>query len=238
MMSQIQLPVAILAGGLATRLHPRTERMPKSLLEVADRPFIFHQLQGLRARGIARVVLCVGHLGEMIEREIGSWGDIGIQVSYSYDGPTLLGTGGALRKALPLLGAIFFVLYGDSYLDIDYAAVEAAFCSCGKPALMVVYKNSGEWDTSNVLLDEGTIARYDKKNPEVDMEYIDYGLGVLTAGVFKQHEGTEALDLSTVYESLAAEGKLAAFEVTHRFYEIGSPSGLHETDRYLRARHG
>jgi len=229
--------VAILAGGLATRLHPLTERMPKSLLEVADRPFIFHQLRSLRARGISRVVLCVGYLGEMIEREIGSWDDIGIQVSYCYDGPTLLGTGGALRKALPFLGEVFFVLYGDSYLDIDYAAVEGAFFSCGKPALMAVYKNSGKWDTSNVLFREGKILRYDKKNPEADMGYIDYGLGVLTAGVFNKYEEAATLDLSAVYKSLAAAGQLAAFEVTHRFYEIGSPAGLRETDRYLRARH-
>lgn len=229
--------MAILAGGLATRLHPLTERIPKSLLEVADRPFIFHQLRGLRARGVSRVVLCVGYLGEKIEREIGSGDDIGIQVSYCYDGPTLLGTGGALRKALPLLGEIFFALYGDSYLDIDYAAVEDAFFSCGKPALMAVYKNSGKWDASNVLFREGKIIRYSKKNPEADMGYIDYGLGILTAGVFNEHEGAETLDLSAVYESLAAAGQLAAFEATHRFYEIGSPAGLRETDRYLRARH-
>src|SRR5271163_370338 len=113
--------VAILAGGLATRMRPVTERIPKSMIEVAGRPFIEHQLELLQAENVKNVVLCVGHLGEMIQAHIGDGKRFGLSVSYSFDGERLLGTGGALRRALPLLGHDFFVLYGDSYLDISYA---------------------------------------------------------------------------------------------------------------------
>ena len=162
-------PVAILAGGLATRMHPLTERIPKALLEVAGRPFIEHQLALLRREGVRRVVLCVGFLGEMIEARIGDGTRFGLSVSYSFDGERLLGTGGALRRALPMLGEHFFVLYGDSYLDIAYAPVQAAYRESGLPALMTVFRNEGRWDTSNVLYDGNKVVRYDKAHPTADM---------------------------------------------------------------------
>src|SRR6187431_438884 len=132
------LSVAILAGGLATRLRPITETIPKALVEVAGVPFIARQLDYLRAQGIPRAVLCVSYRGEQIEAAIGDGRDFGLEVRYSYDGPKLLGTGGALKRALPLLGERFFILYGDSFLPVDFGAVEAAFRASGKPALMTV----------------------------------------------------------------------------------------------------
>ena len=114
------LPVAILAGGLATRLRPITEKIPKSLVDVAGEPFIVRQLDYLFRQRVRDVVLCIGYLGEMIEAVVGDGSRFGLRVSYSIDGPILLGTGGALRRAAPLLGEAFFVLYGDSYLPVDY----------------------------------------------------------------------------------------------------------------------
>jgi N-acetyl-alpha-D-muramate 1-phosphate uridylyltransferase len=229
------LPVAILAGGLATRLGSHTETVPKSLLEVAGRPFAEHQLTLLRARGIERVVFCVGHLGEQIRETIGDGGRFGLDVSYSFDGERLLGTGGALRRARPILGEAFFVLYGDSYLDCDYAAVEAAFLAAGRPALMTVFRNEGRWDASNVLFADGRIVRYDKRAASA-MQHIDYGLGAIEARVFDPYEPAEPLDLATVYADLLARDELAGFEVPTRFYEIGSPSGLAETRQHLGVR--
>jgi N-acetyl-alpha-D-muramate 1-phosphate uridylyltransferase len=228
-------PVAILAGGLATRMRPVTERIPKSMIEVAGRPFIEHQLTLLRREGIKRVVLCVGFLGEMIQASVGDGALFDLDISYSYDGEQLLGTGGALRRALPMLGEQFFVLYGDSYLEIDYASVQSAYRQSGLPALMTVFRNEGRWDTSNVLFDGKRIIDYDKQRPTKDMKFIDYGLGVLDSAVL-QAAKDEAFDLSKVYTTLAREGRLAGYEATHRFYEIGTPSGLAEADEHLRGQ--
>jgi D-sedoheptulose 7-phosphate isomerase len=227
------IPVAILAGGRATRLGSTAERIPKALIEVGGTPFVAHQLRLLRREGIARVVLCVGHLGEMIRQVVGDGGQFGLEVVYSFDGDKLLGTGGALRQALPLLGKTFFVLYGDSYLDISYLPPLLAFRRSSAPALMTVFRNEGRWDKSNVLFDGQRVVRYDKRAPTSDMHYIDYGLGILTDEVLARRP-EPAFDLSDAYAAIADTGKLAGFEVTRRFYEIGTPEGLRETDAHLR----
>jgi N-acetyl-alpha-D-muramate 1-phosphate uridylyltransferase len=229
-------PIAILAGGLATRLRPVTEEIPKALIRVADQPFLAHQLQLLSRAGLRKVVLCAGYRGEMIEEEFGDGSTFGVEMSYSYDGPELLGTGGALMKALPLLGQQFLVLYGDSYLPIDYAEVVRAFIACGKSGLMTLFQNDGRWDTSNVLFSEGSIARYTKGDPSPNMRHIDYGLGVLSAVAFSSWPGGRRFDLAAIYQMLIARGELAGYEVSQRFYEIGSPSGLAELDALLRTQ--
>ncbi|MCP4309559.1 MAG: NTP transferase domain-containing protein [bacterium] len=233
MTAVFDVAVAILAGGLATRLNPITERIPKALVEVAGRPFVFHQLDLLRREGIASVVLCVGHLGEMIREQVGDGRQFGLDVAYSFDGDKLLGTGGAVRHALPRLGPNFFVLYGDSYLDIAYQPVLAAFRESGLRGLMTVYRNEGQWDRSNVLFDGRRVVRYDKQAPTPDMCYIDYGLGLLSADILAERPAGEAFDLAEVYASLALDGQLAGYEAERRFYEIGTASGLAEADTFL-----
>lgn len=227
------LPVAILAGGLATRLRPATEGVPKSLSAVNGEPFVAHQLRLLSANGIRRVVLCVGYLGEMVRDAVGDGSAFGVQVDYAFDGPVLLGTAGAIKAALPKLGQSFFVMYGDSYLGCDYAAVAQEFLASGKLALMTVFRNEGQWDRSNVEFDAGRILAYSKKNRTPRMRHIDYGLGVLRAEAFDRVPGGAAHDLAELYADLLRSGELAALEVRERFYEIGSPEGLAETARFL-----
>jgi NDP-sugar pyrophosphorylase family protein len=224
------LPVAILAGGLATRLGPLTETVPKSLIPIAGKPFIVHQLKLLQRSGIQHVILCVGHLGKMIEQAIGDGDTFGMKIEYSYDGATLLGTAGAIRAALPRLGESFFVMYGDSYLPCDYAAIEQEFSRCGKLGLMTVFRNDGQWDASNVEYEEGRVLGYSKKNRTARMRYIDYGLGVFHREAFTR---TGAADLADVYAELLQANQLAAVEVHERFYEMGSPAGLKEITRFL-----
>ena len=231
----MSLSVAILAGGLATRLRPITEKIPKSLVSVAGEPFMSHQLRMLRAQGVTRAVLCIGHLGERIEAEYGDGSEWGMELAYSYDGTRQLGTGGALRQALPLLGEAFFVLYGDSYLPIDYRAVEASWRASGQPALMTVFRNEGAWDTSNVEFKDGRIVRYDKKERTPAMLHIDYGLSIFTSAVFECR--AEVFDLAEIQRDLVQAGRMAGFESSHRFYEMGSHAGLEELEAYLsRAR--
>lgn len=230
------LTVAILAGGLATRLRPVSETVPKSLLEVNGEPFIQHQLRLLQASGISRVVLCVGYLGEKIQHEIGNCPALGLQIDYSFDGPVLLGTAGAIRNALPKLGESFFVMYGDSYLPCDYPAIERNFKSANVLGMMTVFRNEGKWDTSNVEFEAGKILAYSKKNRSPRMNYIDYGLGVFRAEAFHNLPMGKPCDLAELYQGLLQRKQLAAFEVRERFYEIGSPKGLLETSEFLAAQ--
>jgi NDP-sugar pyrophosphorylase family protein len=228
------LPVAILAGGLATRLRPLTETIPKSLVEINGQPFVWHQLRLLRRNGASRVVLCVSYLGEQVRESVGDGREFGLHVDYSFDGSTLLGTGGAIKRALPLLGESFFVLYGDSYLPIDLSAVEAAFCASGKAGLMTVHSNEGQWDSSNVEFAGGRIVAYDKKVRTERMRHIDYGLGAFRSAAFDRVPDGKHWDLAVVYQELLRAGELAAFEAPHRFYEIGSFGGIEELSAYLR----
>jgi N-acetyl-alpha-D-muramate 1-phosphate uridylyltransferase len=229
-----RLPVAILAGGLATRLRPLTETIPKALIEVAGAPFVDHQLGLLKRNGYHEIVFCVGYLGAMLQHHVGNGERFGLNVRYVEDGPTLLGTGGALRKAAPLLGEAFAVLYGDSYLPIDYARVEASFRDCGKPALMTAFRNRDQYDRSNVVFRDGVVVLYDKNCRTPEMEYIDYGLSVIRHSVLEGY--CEQFDLASAFTTLSMAGKLAGFEVTQRFFEIGSPAGLVEAENYLRSR--
>jgi NDP-sugar pyrophosphorylase family protein len=233
----VSLPVAILAGGLATRLRPLTEQVPKILLDVAGRPFAEHQVELLRHHGISKVVFCLGYLGEQVVDALGDGERWQMTFRYLFDGPQLAGTGGALRRALPELGGAFFVMYGDSYLNCDFKAIEASFRASGKPGLMTVLRNDDRWDRSNVELDRGHIVRYDKAPGETKMHHIDYGLGVLTPAAFEPWQDDERpFDLVAVYQRLITNGELAGYEVNERFYEIGSQEGLEETRALLEAR--
>ena len=229
------LPIAILAGGLATRLGDIAAATPKSLVDVAGKPFIAHQLALLRRHGVDEVVVCVGHLGEQVRAVIGGGSAYGVRVRYSCDGERRLGTGGALRQAASLLGPAFLVLSGDSYLECDYQAIAAAFSASGRDGLMTVLRNEGRWDRSNVLYEDGRIVRYDKADATPDMRHIDYGLGVLKAAVLDAYPAECALDLAAVYRELVERDQLAAYEVSGRFYEIGTPEGLEDTRRHLAA---
>jgi NDP-sugar pyrophosphorylase family protein len=226
----LEIPVAILAGGLATRLRPVTEKIPKSLVPVAGKPFLARQLELLHSRGIRRAVLCVGYLGEMIQRDFGTEAH-GIKLDYAFDGPKLLGTGGAIKRAQPLLGPEFFVLYGDSYLPIEYRPVADFFRSSGKLGCMTVYRNEGRYDTSNVVFAENQIKVYDKKNRLPEMRHIDYGLSLFKATAFDAFPEDQPFDIAEVMSELVRTNQLAGFEVHERFYEVGSPSGLTELER-------
>ena len=229
------LPVAILAGGMATRLRPATETIPKALIPINGEPFIAHQLRLMSSAGVDRVVMCVGYLGEMIQEFAGDGRRFGLHVTYSPDGPDLRGTAGAVRNALPMLGEQFLVLYGDSYLPCDYRAVERAFLGSGQPGLMTVFRNRNQWEISNVEFAGGQIARYDKRTPTAAMEYVDYGLSAFHASAFSA-AGDQAADLTGVCQELIREHALAGFEVKERFYEVGSWEGIRELQAYLSPR--
>jgi NDP-sugar pyrophosphorylase family protein len=224
--------VCILAGGLGTRLGARVDDTPKPLLEIAGEPFLVHQLRLLAAHGVSDVVLCIGYRGDAIEDRIGpSCG--GVRVRYSRDSPQLDGTLGAIRRAIDMLGERFLVLYGDTYLRIDYSAAAAAWNASGLPAMMTVLRNAGRWDASNADFDGARVTAYDKRSADRRLQWIDYGLGGLESRLVHEYEATTR-DLADLYAALSARGELFGFEATERFYEIGTPEAFDETDRFLR----
>jgi NDP-sugar pyrophosphorylase family protein len=227
-------PVALLAGGLATRLRPITEKIPKVLVPVAGKPFLEHQLALLRHQGLTRVVLCLGHLGEMVRDQFGDGSAHGVRLDYSFDGPRLLGTGGALKQALPLLDDRFFVLYGDSYLTEPFGPVAEFFVRSGQPGCMTVYRNEGLYDTSNVVFENGVIRVYDKSRRLPEMRHIDYGLSLFRRSVFDEWPSDQPFDLAEVMRRLVDRGQMAGWEVRERFFEIGSHAGLAELEERLR----
>lgn len=229
-------PVAILAGGLAKRMRPITETIPKAMIEVAGEPFIAHQLRLLRREGAFRVVLCLGYRGEQVRDFVGAGEQFGLDVAYSFDGEPLLGTGGAIRKALHLLGPAFFITYGDSYLDFAWGRVAAAFAKESCLGLLTVFANADRWDTSNVMFRDGRVVAYSKKDRRPEMRHIDYGAAILRAQAFSPFAAETEFDLGEVYADLAAKGELIGYEVHQRFYEIGSPQGLADLEAYLRSK--
>jgi NDP-sugar pyrophosphorylase family protein len=203
------------------------------MVEICGKPFISHQLETIKKNGIVNVIICAGYLGYQIEDYIGDGNKFGLNVKYSYDGDTRLGTGGAIKNVLHLIDDVFFVIYGDSYLDVSYKSVMEFFLKNNKPGLMTVYKNNNKWDISNIVFKNGNIIEYNKKYLKKDMNYIDYGLGILKKEVFSDYNEYQIFDLSEIYRNLLNEGKLLGFEVMNRFYEIGTYNGIKETEKYI-----
>lgn len=226
----------IIAGGLASRLRPITDNIPKSMVLVENRPFLEYQIELLKDNGISNIVLCVGHKGEIIQNYFGNGSNYNIQISYSYE-ETLLGTGGALRNAIDLLEDRFVVLYGDTFLNIDYIKIINYVKKIDCPALLAVYKNEGKYDTSNVIYSDGKVVLYDKKKSNKEMQYIDSGLSILTKRIISQCIPKGIVhDLGDCYNELSNKNQLAGYKVTKRFYEIGSKSGLKEFKKYVKRK--
>ena len=226
-------PVAVLAGGLATRLGALTRDRPKSLIEVAGQPFVGHQLQLLARHGVERVVLCIGHFGELVREYVGDGRRFGVSVEYAPDGAEPLGTGGALRQALPHLGEHFFVVYGDSYLRAPMLPVQEAFLASESPALMCVLRNQNRWDRSNVVFADGRIVSYSKLAADPAMQHIDYGLSILSADALASAPQPVPFDLADLFAALARTGQLAGYEVFARFFEVGSVQGISALNAFL-----
>ena len=227
------LHVAILAGGLGTRLGKKALNKAKVLIDVAGKPFISRQLNYLSDQGIKDIVICVGHLGNQIKNYIGNGLKYNLNVSYSDDSDRLLGTGGSIKKACQILGEHFFILYGDSFLPVNFSLIEKAYFQEKKPALMTVLKNKGRWDKSNAYFKDKCV-RYNKKKPQKNMDYIDYGLTIVGNSIFSDFPSNEVFDLADVFENLSNKSLLAGFEIYDRFYEIGSINGLNDTIEFFK----
>jgi len=231
------IPVVILAGGLATRLRPLSRNIPKSLIQIYEKPFIIYQLELLIRNKISRVHICLGYLGEIVEEIVNKSVFMKtMKITFSYDGTKRLGTGGAIKNALNYLTDEFFVIYGDSYLDIDYLKVLDFYNNNSNEnvGLMTIYKNNKQYDTSNVIFIDNKIIKYSKTDLSSDMNYIDYGLGIFRRKFFDIYDKQEQFDLSKIYENLSKNSRLLGYESYSRFYEIGSFDGIKDFKKYIK----
>lgn len=231
--------VVVLLGGLGTRLKDTAADTPKSMVDVHGRPFFHYQLHLMKQQGFRDFVFCVGYMGEAIEDYFADGSEYGVNIRYSYDGDGLLGTGGALRKALPLLDPDFVVIYGDSYMDTDYRELIYRYLAAksrGKKALMSVYRNADKYDRSNVVFKNDELLEHDKWRHAPEMEYIDFGVSILNKSVVEAIPEGQELDLSDVYQQLVHDRLMSGCEVANRFYEIGRPDSLDEFRRFIHER--
>ena len=239
MMSPADVQVVVLMGGLGTRLKDYTKERPKSLVEVCGKPFFDYQLDLLTAWGFKKFLFLIGYRADMIEEYYKDGRSRDISIKYSYDGEKLLGTGGAVRQALDLLEDDFLLIYGDSFMDIDYAETLYRYQkgkAAGARALMSVLRNNNRFDKSNVVMDGGRLVLYDKKNTTPDMDYIDYGVCMYEKSLFAGYDADSAFDIAEVQHELSVRGEMTAQIVTKRFYEIGSPASLAEFSEYVTKR--
>jgi NDP-sugar pyrophosphorylase family protein len=216
----------ILSGGLGTRLRPITETVPKALVPICGRPFLEYQLEYMRNHGVDDVVLCVGHLGQMIEQHFGDGRAFGLRIRYGYEQDRLLGTAGAVKNVEALLDDIFLVVNGDTYPVVDFSHVMESFLTRDRLGLMVVFKNENRWDRSNVITNGTYVRVYSKDQELAGMVYIDFGVSALRRATLAHIPANEPADMSLVYHALIAQEQLLAYETSHRFHEIGSPEGL------------
>lgn len=227
--------VVILAGGLATRLGELVKDIPKSLININGTPFIFYQLEYLKSQGFKNIHLCLSHKKELIIDTLDQNNNLGLNISFSFDGKKQLGTGGALINALEYLEDEFLVQYGDTYLPIDYNKIISFYAENNRYNILTVFKNQNKYDQSNIILDQNNIVLYDKDLYDEKMEYIDYGLSLLKKDTLKEYDCDGFIDLSSVYKALITKKELIAFEVYQRFYEIGKPDGIKETEKFLKS---
>lgn len=233
-------PIVILAGGLATRLRPITEKIPKSLIEINGDPFVYHQLDLLEKKGFKKIHFCLGFLGEQVEDAIRKSDYFkSLNITFSYDGEKLLGTGGTIRKIINKLPDYFFVTYGDSYLDIDFYNVQQIFelKNTKFNSLMTVYKNKNLFDKSNVIFEKDSIELYSKSKKDTRMAHIDYGVGILSNKCMEIYDKNITFDIAELYENLSLKKDLYGYEVFQRFYEIGSLQGIEDLSNYLKLKY-
>jgi N-acetyl-alpha-D-muramate 1-phosphate uridylyltransferase len=231
----MKIQVVILAGGRATRLGELTKNRPKSLVEIQGKPFLAYQLELLKDHEISDIVLCIGHLGGQIRKAFGDGSNYGVHLTYSLEDEPL-GTAGALKNAAPYLNDTFLVIYGDSYLLLDFVKIYAYFLTQQKLSLDTVFRNNDAFDASNIVIRDNMVEGYSKSEKTPDMVYIDCGAVIFRKEVLQLIPENHFYSLEELFLRLIEKEQLLAFEVKERFYEIGSPQGLKDFEAFIQRR--
>ncbi|KYK22480.1 hypothetical protein AYK24_02070 [Thermoplasmatales archaeon SG8-52-4] len=229
------MQMVILCGGLATRLGKYSKNTPKSMIDIEGKPFLEYQIEILKKHSIKDILLCVGHLSDEIRRYFGNGSKFDVNIKYSYDGYKLLGPIGAVKNAEPLLENIFFIMYGDSYIKVDFQKVYSKFIKHNKLGLMTVFKNYDKYDKSNIAVENDLVVDYKKSNRTKEIVYIDYGMSVLRKESLDYVPKDEFFSTDKFFSNLINIRQLLAFEVKNRFYHIGNPDSLEEFRSFIRS---
>jgi len=228
------MQIVILCGGLATRLGNLAKNTPKSMMEINSKPFLEHQIEKLKKQGLKDIVLCVGHLSRQIEEYFGNGKKFGVKIKYSYDGEKQLGPIGAVKNAESLLDDDFFIMYGDSYLSVDFQKAYSDFKKTNKSALMVVYKNQDKYDKSNLIVDNNMVIGYGAEDKTKEMIFIDYGTSVLSKKTLESVPENTMYSTGEFFSELIKKNQLCAYEAKKRFYHIGNLEALEELEKYIK----
>jgi NDP-sugar pyrophosphorylase family protein len=206
------------------------------MIQINGKPFLEYQIENLKKNEISDIVLCVGHLSEKIESYFGKGERFGVNIKYSHDGEKLLGPMGAVKNAESLLENNFFIMYGDSYLTLDFKKVHSFFIKENKLGLMVVYKNFNKFDKSNLIVENNLVTAYGENNRTKEMIYIDYGTSVIRKKSLDLIPIDEYFTTGQFFVKLIENKELLAFEADNRFYHIGNPESLEELRNYIKNR--
>lgn len=225
----------ILSGGKATRLSPLSDNLPKSLIEIKGKPFLYWQIELLKSKGIKNIILSLGHMKEKIEKYVIENNCFDINIKLVDDGKSSKGTGGAVKKASGIANDVFFVINGDSYTDIDFELLRNKYYESKFPAMMTIFKNTNAYDKSNISIRGDKVVYYKKENKDNNILYIDYGVSIFSKDIFKNYK-KDRFDLEEVYQDLIEKNALTYFEVYDRFYEIGSFDGIKDFENYLNQK--
>jgi NDP-sugar pyrophosphorylase family protein len=231
------MQMVILCGGLATRLGDIAKNTPKSMIDIQGKPFLEHQIEQLKKHQVKDIVLCVDYLSEKIETYFGNGKKFDVNIQYSHDGDKPLGPIGALKKAEPFLNDVFFTMYGDSYVFVDYKKAYNQFIKQDKLAMMIAYQNYDKYDKSNLVIKNGKMIQYGGKKTK-DMNYIDYGVSIFRKNILEQIPSNTFFSTKDLYTNLVEKEQLLAFEVSKRFYHIGNPESLEELRKYIETKKG
>lgn len=230
------MQIVIFCGGLATRLKNLAKNKPKSMMDINGKPFLEYQIDNIKKYDIKDIVLCVGHLSEQIIDYFGNGEKFNVNIKYSHDGEKPLGPIGALKKAEPLLKKDFFIMYGDSYLSVNFKDVYNFYKKYDKAACMVVYKNKDKYDKSNLIIKDNLVLGYGDKQRTKDMVYIDYGASLLSKKTLYNLKDDTFYSTGDFFSKLIKNHELLAYEVKTRFYHIGNPEALEELRKYIKTQ--
>ena len=219
----------ILSGGKGTRVKKYTSKIPKCLIKVNGKPFLYHQLKYLKKYKVKNILISSGYLGEKINLYVKNHINF-LNVKVVNDGKKLLGTGGAVVNSLKYLKKNFFIIYGDSYLNFNLKKM----VNKRKLATMAIYKNKDQYDKSNIILKKTNKILYIKNKKNKNLFYIDYGVSYINKKIFKGLKKNVRFELSDFYEMISKKNKLSSFKVKKRFYEIGSYKGIKDIKNYLK----
>ena len=229
------MQIVILCGGLATRLGDLGKDTPKSMIQIKGKPFLEYQIENVKKHLITDIVLCVGHLSEQIEDYFGNGENLGVNIRYSYDKDKPLGPIGALKNAESLLQDTFFIMYGDSYVFVDFDKVYSYFKKQNKIALMVVYQNFDKFDSSNIIINNEKVVKYDGEKTK-ETTYIDYGVSLFRKKILQDVPQDVFYSTNDLFSKLVKQKELLAYEVKKRFYHIGTPEALKEFKKYIEIK--